>query len=273
MDMTQQEFKYFQQFLVRSCGIVLADSKQYLVRNRLSGLLPRFGLQSFSDLLAVLQSESVASSRVKVEVIEAMTTNETFWFRDEAHFAELTGSILPELAARRSGIRIWSAACSTGQEPYSISMCVEDMNKSQGKPLSVNILGTDISETVLRQAREAVYSESALSRGIDPMQQRRYFMQVEGGFKVKPEISERVRFQQFNLLKPFSTLGRFDVIFCRNVLIYFSDEMKKDILTRMLQILEPCGFLFLSSSEVMPSCVAGFETVRGSRGRYYRKSV
>ncbi len=271
MEMTQQEFKCFQQFLVQACGIVLSDSKQYLVRNRLSGLLPRFGLRSFSDLLDVLQSESLVSSKIKVATIDAMTTNETFWFRDESHFAELAGAVLPSLAVKRSTIKVWSAACSSGQEPYSISMCVEDMIKSQGKSLSVSIVGTDISETVLRQARQAVYSEAALLRGVDARQQKRFFVPVEEGFRVKPKISARVQFQQLNLLKPFSTLGRFDVIFCRNVLIYFSDAMKKDILTRMSQAIEPGGFLFLSSSEVLPATVFGFETVRGERGRYYRK--
>lgn len=271
MEMTQQEFKCFQQFLVQACGIVLSDSKQYLVKNRLFGLLPQFGLCSFAELLKVLQSESHTSSKIKVAVIEAMTTNETFWFRDESHFAELAGAVLPSLAAKRSTIKVWSAACSSGQEPYSISMCVDDMIKNQGKSFSVNIVGTDISETVLRQARQAVYSEAALSRGIDATQQKRFFIPVEEGYRVKPEISARVKFQQFNLLKPFSVLGRFDVIFCRNVLIYFSDALKKDILTRMSQAIEPGGFLFLSSSEVLPTSVSGFETVRGERGRYYRK--
>lgn len=271
MEMTQQEFKYFQQFLVQACGIVLSDSKQYLVRNRLFGLLPSFGLSSFADLIVVLQSESHASSKIKVAVIEAMTTNETFWFRDESHFAELAGAVLPSLAVKRSTIKIWSAACSSGQEPYSISMCVDDMIKNQGKSLSVSIVGTDISETVLRQARQGVYSEAALSRGLDAMRKKRFFVPIDEGFRVKPEISDRVRFQQFNLLKPFSVLGRFDVIFCRNVLIYFSDAMKQDILTRMSQAIEPGGFLFLSSSEVLPASVSGFETVRGERGRYYRK--
>lgn len=272
MDMTQQEFKIFQQFLVQSCGIVLSDNKQYLVRNRLSAVLPRFGLRSFADLLVALQSESIASSRIKIEVIEAMTTNETFWFRDEAHFAELSGTVLPALAAKRTSVRVWSAACSTGQEPYSISMCVDDTIKNQGRPMSVNIIGTDISETVLGQAKQAVYSASSLSRGIDAIQQKRYFVPEGESFRVKPDICARVKFQQFNLLKPFSALGRFDVIFCRNVLIYFSDELKRDILTRMLQVLEPGGVLFLSSSEVVPNGIAGFETVRGTRGRYYTKS-
>ncbi|GAB4272788.1 MAG: protein-glutamate O-methyltransferase [Methylomicrobium sp.] len=273
MEMTTQEFKAFQQFLVQSCGIVLSDTKQYLVKNRLSGLLPRFGLRSFAELLGALQSHSTAAARIKVEVIEAMTTNETFWFRDEGHFVELVGKVLPQIALKRSVVKIWSAACSSGQEPYSISMCVDEMSKISGQSCSVSIVGTDISEAVLTQARRAVYSASALSRGIDAAQQKRYFVPVDDGFKVKPEISARVRFQQFNLLKPFTALGRFDVIFCRNVLIYFSDELKRDILSRMLQVLEPGGFLFLSSSEVIPAGLSGFETIRGERGRYYRKSL
>ena len=269
MEMNPQEFKFIQQFLAQSCGIVLSDAKQYLVKNRLSGLLSRYGMHSFTDLIAALQAGSGTAMKLKIDVIEAMTTNETFWFRDDSQFAELKEALLPELLAKKGGVRIWSAACSSGQEPYTISMCVEDTGKNH----FVKIIGTDISENVLNQARLAVYSDSALARGIDTSTRNRFFQPVESGYKLNPAITERVRFQQFNLLKPFAVLGRFQVIFCRNVLIYFSDEIKRDILNRMVHVLEPGGVLFLSSTEVMPAGVSGFEPVRGRYSRYYRKDV
>lgn len=267
MEMNPQDFKYIQQFLAESCGIVLTDAKQYLVKNRLSGLLEHYRMSSFGDLVNALRVRSGMAERLKVDVIEAMTTNETFWFREEAHFTELKEVVLPEMLARKGGIRIWSAACSSGQEPYTISMCVEDFGKSR----FVKIIGTDISENVLKQARAAVYTKSSLARGMATDRRERFFHPVENGYKLNSAITERVRFQQFNLLKPFAALGRFDIVFCRNVLIYFSDELKRDILKRIASVLEAGGILFLSSTEVMPAEVSGFEAVRGKHSRYYRK--
>ncbi|MGR9115546.1 MAG: CheR family methyltransferase [Gammaproteobacteria bacterium] len=267
MEMNLQDFKFIQQFLAQSCGIVLSDSKQYLVRNRLAGLLERYRMASFNNLIAAMQAGTSEATKLKADVIEAMTTNETFWFRDDGQFSELKETLLPEFLAKKRGVRIWSAACSSGQEPYTISMCVEDAGNNH----HVKIIGTDISENVLNQARLAVYSGSSLARGIDTATRNRFFHSVEQGYRLNPEITGRVRFQQFNLLKPFMVLGRFDVIFCRNVLIYFSDEIKRDILNRMAQILEPGGVLFLSSTEVMPAGVSGYEPVRGKRSRYYKK--
>lgn len=269
--MNPQEFKFIQQFLAKTCGIVLSDTKQYLAKNRLSGLLDRYGMRSFADLIVALQSDHRTSIKIKADVIEAMTTNETSWFRDDIQFAELKESLLPGLLARQRSVKIWSAACSSGQEPYTISMCVDEVCKNESKSRFVKIIGTDISENILNQARRAIYSDSSLSRGIDTSTRNRYFHPVEKGYELNPEISGRVRFQQFNLLKPFAVLGRFDVIFCRNVLIYFSDEIKRDILNRMAQVLEPGGVLFLSSTEVMPLNVSGFEAVRGKHSRYYKK--
>lgn len=270
--MTSNEYQIIQSFLSQSCGIVLGESKQYLVKNRLTGLLAKFDLATFSELVRVLQMCSPLSQRVKAAVIDAMTTNETFWFRDDMQFIELKEKILPEIFANKIGtVKIWSAACSSGQEPYTISMCAEDLNMKAGKVRTVQIIGTDISESILMEAKEAVYSELSLSRGLDAHAKNRFFQKVHNGYKLNHNISCNVRFQQFNLLKPFSVLGRFDVIFCRNVLIYFSDEIKRDILSRMAASLEPGGYLFLSSTEAMPASIKGFESVRGGRARYFKK--
>lgn len=265
------DYQAIRDFLNYSSGIVLGENKQYLVQNRLSPLLKKFDLASFSDLVSVMQSPLGTARQIRSAVIDAMTTNETFWFRDNMQFIVLGQSVLPELLNRKTGtIKIWSAACSTGQEPYSISMCVEDVVHSVGRGRSIQIIGTDISESVLSEAQSAVYSELALSRGIEPKDKQRFFLKMHDGYRVRSEIKQRVRFQQFNLLKPFSVLGRFDVIFCRNVLIYFSDDVKRDILQRMAGALEPGGYLFLSSTESMPVGLKEFEAVKGSV-RFFKK--
>lgn len=270
--MTTNEYKIIQNFLSQSCGIVLSDNKQYLVKNRLNGLLVKFDLASFTDLASALQANSTLSMKLKVAVVDAMTTNETFWFRDDMQFVELKEKILPDIFARKAGtVKVWSAACSSGQEPYTISMCAEDANNKAGKHRNVQIIGTDISESILLQAKAAVYSELALSRGLDAQTRNQYFQKTHDGYKLNADIMRNVRFQQFNLLKPFSVLGRFDVIFCRNVLIYFSDAVKIDILTRMASSLEPGGYIFLSSTEAMPSSIKEFESVRDGRARYFKK--
>ena len=272
IEITLNEYKIIQQFLSQFCGIVLGENKQYLVKNRLAGLLVKYNLASFSELSASLQASSPIAMKVKTAVVDAMTTNETFWFRDDLQFLELKGKIFPEIFKQKTGtIKVWSAACSSGQEPYSISMCAEDASQQVGTNRNVQIIGTDISESILKEAKTAVYSELALSRGLDAQIKNRFFQKTHGGYKPNPEIIRKVRFQQFNLLKPFSVLGRFDVIFCRNVLIYFSDEVKRDILIRMANSLEPGGYIFLSSTESMPSDIREFKPVRDGKVRYFKK--
>jgi len=267
------EFAVFQKFLVDSCGILLSETKQYLVQNRLTGLLKESDYASITQLIAALRTGAVPA-KLRTRIIDAMTTNETFWFRDNSHFEELRNVLLPAWAANKTGgtLRIWSAACSSGQEPYSISICVEEFFRYgwTGIKRNVQIIGTDISESVLAEATQAIYSEMALSRGLDEALKSRYFERYQDKWKLKPEIAGRVRFQQFNLLKPFAALGRFDIIFCRNVLIYFSEELKRDILTRIAKVLNPGGYLFLSSTESLPSGLDSYETVRTANCRYYR---
>lgn len=272
-DLSPEQFEVFQKFLVDACGILLGESKQYLVKNRLTGLLKESEYSSVTQLIGALRSNAVPA-RLRTRIIDAMTTNETFWFRDNAHFEELRNVLLPAWAADKTGgtLRIWSAACSSGQEPYSIGICVEEFFRYgwTGIKRSVQIIGTDISESVLTEATQAVYSEMALSRGLDETLRSRYFERYQDKWKLKPEIVDRVRFQQFNLLKPFAALGRFDIVFCRNVLIYFSEELKRDILARIAKVLNPGGYLFLSSTESLPGGLDAYETVRGASCRYYR---
>lgn len=268
---SEAEYHAVREFLRHVSGIELGGNKQYLVQSRLYPLLKKFDLAAFSELNSALQSSLPVAHKIKVAVVDAMTTNETFWFRDNMQFGELKRTVFPELFKQKTGtIRVWSAACSSGQEPYSISMSALEALKSFGKKRQIQIIGTDISETMLTEAKNAVFSELALSRGINATDRARYFVRTHEGFKLKAEISELVRFQQFNLLKPFSVLGRFDVIFCRNVLIYFSEDVKRDILRRMAAALEPGGYLFLSSTEAMPADVKEYVPVKGAV-RYFKK--
>ena len=271
IEMTAEQYAIIKNFLEDSSGIVLGEAKQYLVKNRLTDLVLKLDSHSFAELVNNLQSTGLASKKIQNAVVDAMTTNETFWFRDDSQFVELKERILPELLKSKKSVKIWSAACSTGQEPYSISMCAENLLKT-GYGEGVQILGTDISETALVEARRAVYSEMVVARGLDVSMKAAYFQSfAQGGYQVRSEIVRRVKFQQFNLLDSFTILGRFDIVFCRNVLIYFSPEVKRDILQRIASVLEPGGYLFLSSTESMLANMFEFESVRGERTRYFKK--
>lgn len=267
-----EDYREFQAFLERSCGIVLGENKHYLVTSRLSRLLDEFQLPSLGDLVRGLRGET--GSRLRERVVEAMTTNETFWFRDGFPFEILKQLILPELAQRGAApIRIWSAACSSGQEPYSISMSVQEYlaNRPGGLRGEVQITGTDISPAMLAEARAAHYDEAAMARGLSPERRQRFFIQHGDRWEVRPEIRARTAFRDINLLQSYTLLGRFDVIFCRNVLIYFSAQSKQDILTRMAQALSPGGYLFLGASESVSSHTAAFEMIRANAGLVYRR--
>lgn len=274
LEITTEEFKVVQKFLCDACGIILNDGKEYLVKSRLANVVRETEYASVSDLVKALRNGSMSLAG-QARVVEAMTTNETFWFRDANQFEELKRTILPELMkSRASTLRIWSAASSSGQEPYSISMCVEEFQRSpaagNGPKKAVQILGTDISTSVLDAAKTAVYNELTLSRGLSPDMRSRYFQKCHDGWKLIDAITSRVRFQQFNLLKPYSALGKFDIIFCRNVLIYFAEDVKRDMITRMAQCLNPGGYFLLSSTEAMPRGLHSLEPVGTAQLRYYR---
>ncbi len=271
LEVSTQDYQAIKEYLAQACGIMLGDNKQYLVQSRLAFLLEKFNLNSYADLIEIIMANRMQSERLKAAVVDAMTTNETFWYRDSSQFTALTETVLPDLLQKKQGtVRIWSAACSSGQEPYTIGICVDKALKAGSYHQNVQIIGTDISESVITAAKQASYSEQELSRGLDDVIKSEYFIRTGEYYQLKPGVTNRVRFQQFNLLKPFSVLGRFDVIFCRNVLIYFSEDIKRDILTRMADILEPGGYLFLSSTESMPLDLSVFKPVKGI-SRYYQK--
>lgn len=267
-----QEYNRFRDYLENQCGIVLGDNKQYLVKSRLSPLMRKFDIDSLSNLV----DKAVRSHdrNLKTAVIDAMTTNETLWFRDNYPFELFTSVLLPEFKGQRTPIKIWSAACSSGQEPYSISMkFAEYQQRNPGNvPGGVQILGTDISTSMLDQCRSAEYDSLSLARGLSEDYKRLYFEPGKNGtMKLKPSITKCVSFRQMNLLDSYSLLGKFDIIFCRNVLIYFSADVKAKILQQFAASLNPGGFLFLGASESMSGLSDAFEMRRCNPGIVYKK--
>ncbi|ACE83898.1 CheR family methyltransferase [Cellvibrio japonicus] len=269
------EFDQFRQFLEDACGISLGDNKQYLVTNRIRRILEENNLHSFGELVKVLKQGF--NRKLREQVIDCMTTNETFWFRDIYPYEYLRNTLLPQLMVpnnRMFGpIRIWSAACSSGQEPYSISMMVEEYKRLQMGNLSrpVQVIATDLSSTVLEQARKGEYDRLSVIRGLTEDRLDRYFDKLsDNTWRVKSAIKERIEFRPMNLMDSYAVLGKFDIVFCRNVLIYFNAELKRQILQKIHASLRPGGILFLGSSEGLAGVADLFEMVRCEPGIVYR---
>ncbi len=268
MDISKSDFALFRDYLERVCGILLGDNKEYLVASRLRGIMKEKAFPAIGDLVKKIEVDS----RLRERVVDAMTTNETLWFRDAHPFKILQNRLIPEICEKQKSLDIWCAASSTGQEPYSISMIIEEFKRtSPGKLVSEKVVATDISSSVLESARKGEYDQLALGRGMPPDLLSRYFNKTDNGWQVMANVSSRVQYQMLNLLNPYSSLGRFDIVFCRNVLIYFSADLKADILTRIHGVLKPGGYLFLGASEALSGVPTLFEMVQCSPGIIYRK--
>lgn len=262
------EYAQFRLYLEKACGILLGDNKNYLIDSRLRKLMKEQGISSLFGL--VKEIERPGARNLRQEVIDAMTTNETLWFRDRHPFVYLQDTLLPELAKNPGEISIWCAACSTGQEPYSISICVEELRRRNFTLANkqVRVLATDISNRVLEQARKGVYEPLALKRGMTDERLKQYFKpNTDGSWEIKQEISRRIDFRPINLKENFITLGKFDIVFCRNVLIYFSSQLQQQIITNIHRVLKPGGYLFLGGSETPKGLNDLFEI------RYYTPGV
>ena len=267
------DFDQFRVFLEKSCGILLGSNKQYLVSSRLNKLMEQQGLKSLGDLVRKIQAQP--RSGLREQVVDAMTTNETLWFRDAYPFEVLKNRVLPELLKNAPGqrLRIWSAACSSGQEPYSLSMTIDEYernNPSLGK-MGVQIVATELSSTMLAACKAAEYDSLAIARGLSAERLQRYFdVKAPGRWAIKPAIRGRVEFRALNLLDSYAVLGKFDIVFCRNVLIYFSADVKKDILRRIHATLKPGGYLFLGASEALNGLPELYQMVQCSPGIIYK---
>ncbi len=244
------EYNQFKEKLEQYCGIMLGENKEYLIISRLRRLLEKEKLTGLAELIKVMER----NLKVKEAVVDAMTTNETLWFRDDHPFKIFREKLLPELAKTRRPLRIWSAACSTGQEPYSLSIAIEDFKRLNPGALlgDVKIIATDISPSALAIAREGVYPQLALKRGMGDVHLRQYFKQLgEDEWKISDDIKRCIEFRSLNLQTSYSLLGKFDLVFCRNVLIYFSADFKLDILKRIHGTLNKDGHLFVGASEAV----------------------
>ena len=290
MELQRSQFDFLRQYIHRLCGLVITDEKMYLVTQRLDPLLERNRIASYAELCTKLGQGT--DDRLNKEIIIAMTTNETFFFRDVHPFDTFLGSTLPELERRiverkarvptRSGpkVRIWCAASSTGQEPYSLAMLITEYVRSRiGSPLQLEdfeILATDISAEVLAKAMLGEYSDFEINRGLSTARRDRYFRKERDIWKIEPAVQRLITFRQMNLMESFSWMGNFDVIFCRNVLIYFDNAAKSRICTQLIQMLTDSGYLFLGASENMLFLDTGslcFKTVHTGNTIYYQKTA
>jgi chemotaxis protein methyltransferase CheR len=264
---TPPDYEYLRKILKERSGLDLSADKQYLVESRLVPLARKAGLPGIPELVAKMKS---GAEQLTSDVVEAMTTNETFFFRDKIPFDHLRDTILPALMqtrASRKSIRIWSAASSTGQEPYSIAMCLKE-KAAQLAGWRCEIVATDLSQEVLEKSKAGIYSQFEVQRGLPIQLLVKYFKQSGEYWQINPELRAMVQHRQLNLLHDFSQLGTFDVIFCRNVLIYFDQDTKINIFNRLARLMEADGFLVLGAAETVVGLTDTFKPIPERRGLY-----
>jgi chemotaxis protein methyltransferase CheR len=267
-----QSFAALCDFLRRSSGLVMEPSKRYLVESRVMPIVRRERLSGLDELVLLLQKGQ--SPKLAKDVVEAMTINETYFFRDKTPFDQFRSVILPKLLAARAvekRLRIWSAASSTGQEAYSLAMIIED-NAPKVAGWKIEIVGTDLSEPVLDKARKGIYSQFEVQRGLPTTYLLRHFNQIGDSWQLSESLRSKVTFRQLNLLTDYAVLGRFDVIYCRNVLIYFDTARKTDILSRMTRQLAQDGSLVLGASESLIGLKTELVSHAEHRGLFVRAS-
>ena len=260
LNFSDREFKRISDIMYEAAGLSYNDSKKSLIQSRLAPRIQKLGVESFAAYIAILEDESEAAEFQMA--VDLLTTNETYFFREPKHY-DLLQQELPQLADK-SAISVWSAASSFGDEAYSTAMLLSDLQTSGRVGANWSILATDISHRVLLSAKEAVYPEDRL-RAVSPERLRRYCLRgdgaSEGQVQMQDKIRDRVQFGQLNLCKPFSGLGPFDVIFLRNVLIYFDPPTKVDVVDRVLTALKPGGLFFLGTAEGRVPCKTPLQTV------------
>ncbi len=251
---TPNEFRDFSKYILDISGIALDVGKEYLLETRLGPILNRLGCGSYLELLRL--SKSDFKKELENEIIDAISTNETYFFRDKSPFQLLQHKIFPDLIDKRSSrisglkptIRLWSAANSTGQEIYSIAMTLLEMGVHP-KNYNIRLYGTDISDAAIAQASYGLYNKFEVARGLDPIRLNKYFDKQDERYKIKDELRSMAQFKKMNLMKPFLGMGKFDIILCRNVMIYFTTEDRRKIYQNISKVLEPDGYLLIGSTE------------------------
>jgi len=268
MTISAQAFTFVRELVRAESAIVLETGKEYLVESRLVPLAREAGHSSVDAYVAELATRR--TPRALKQVVEALTTNETSWFRDSDPFTALRQTVLPELIKARPNrtLRIWAAACSSGQEPYSIVMTAMDMPELAG--WRIEVLATDLSEEMLERGRKGEYSQLEVNRGLPATTLVRHFERSGLNWRINQSIRDRVEFRALNLTRPFPPLGKFDVVFLRNVLIYFDLPTKQDVLRRVRQVMAPDGHLFLGAAEMTMGVDDAWERVPAGRSSVYR---
>jgi chemotaxis protein methyltransferase CheR len=265
---TPLDYEFLRKLLKERSGLDLSSDKQYLVESRLVPLARKAGLPGITELAQKMKAGG--AEPLVAEVVEAMTTNETFFFRDKMPFEHLKDTMLPAIlqarSARRS-LRIWCAASSTGQEPYSIAMCLKGLSPALAG-WKLDIVATDLSQGVLEKSRAGIFSQFEVQRGLPIQLLVQHFTQVGDMWQLNPDIRSMVQHRQLNLLHDFSHLGTFDIIFCRNVLIYFDQDTKTGIFERLAKVIEPDGFLVLGAAESVVGISDAFKPYPDRRGLY-----
>jgi len=273
MEVTGEDIKVISRLVDDLCGIVLDETKGYLIKSRLTRIAEETGCTTFSELYYKVRYAH--DKTLQTKIIDAITTNETLFFRDTTPFEAMRHKVIPDLIDEKAGtayprrLRIWSAACSTGQEPYSMVMVLHELLPDAVK-WDIQITATDISDAAIRQASLGRYNEMEISRGMQPQLLAKYFNREPNGWKVKDEVRGLVAFRRINLLEPFVGLGPFDIVFCRNVAIYFSPEARRSLFLRLADTLTPSGYLFVGSSESLTDLGPRFTPHQHCRSVFYR---
>jgi chemotaxis protein methyltransferase CheR len=270
---TPLDYEFLRKLLKERSGLDLSPDKQYLVESRLVPLARKASLAGITEL--VLKMKAGGAEPLIAEVVEAMTTNETFFFRDKTPFDHLKDTMLPAVlqarAARRT-LRIWCAASSTGQEPYSIAMCLKGLGATLAG-WKIDIVATDLSQGVLEKSKAGIFSQFEVQRGLPIQLLVKHFTQVGDMWQLNADIRSMVQHRQLNLLQDFGHLGTFDIIFCRNVLIYFDQDTKAGIFERMSRLVEGDGFLVLGAAESVVGISDAFRPYPERRGLYRPNSA
>jgi chemotaxis protein methyltransferase CheR len=259
------------QYIHSICAITLDPSKDYLIESRLSGVMKDSGCTSFTQLV----SRARADGTLRRKIIDEITTNETLFFRDSSPFDLLRFKIIPELIDRRakSGlaapIRIWSAACSTGQELYSIAIVLRELLGDM-RGYNVRLVGTDISDQAVARASAGIFSQIEIDRGLSAAARDKSFVAHPNGWKIRDEIRAMASFRKLNLMDDFTSLGTFDIVFCRNVAIYFNDRDRASLFKRIEQRMDSNGYLVIGSMESLSTVSPQFESKRHLRSVYYQ---
>lgn len=262
-----EDFDFLAKLLKERSGLVITPDKAYLLESRLMPLARTRNLKGIEDIVAKMRGHDEALAR---DVTEAMTTNESFFFRDTKPFDQFRDTVLPQvMAARmaRKSIRIWSAACSSGQEAYSLAMILrEQAHKLNG--WHVEIVGTDISVEMLEKAKAGLYSQFEVQRGLPIQMLVKYFKKKDESWQIDASLRGMVQFREWNLLKDLRGLGQFDIVFCRNVLIYFDQPTKSGVLENIAKLMPDDGFLYLGGAETVLGISERFKPMAGQRGIY-----